>query len=102
MWLFGTEPYGKKRVMWPGWVESKPVNVHRYAYQLLHYQENLPRQIDGVEMEVSHLCHEPRCIRRDHLVFEPKDVNRERDHCKNQNLCTHNHFPFCIFHYAPY
>ena len=71
--------------------ESRLIYTHKLSYLLHNKIRDVPQGT-----EVSHLCHEPRCIRGDHLVAEPHEVNLERITCKKQNRCTYNHYPFCI------
>ena len=65
--------------------------VHRLVYMLEHRRSSLP-----LHLEVSHLCHTPRCVRIDHLTLETKEMNQSRIHCKNQGFCSRNHLPLCI------
>ena len=56
--------YGRKRFGFPG--RARKVNyVHRIAYQLSRCVEELP-----AHLEVSHLCHQKRCIFPAHLTLE--------------------------------
>lgn len=48
--------------------------------------------------EISHICHNPRCVEPGHLVAEAEQINKERNHCKKQNVCTKLHDPNCIIH----
>lgn len=36
----------------------------------------------------SHLCHEPYCVRVDHLILEPQDVNLDRNNCSGPILAS--------------
>ena len=69
--------------------------AHRLVYMLGRRWTSIPVYLDVV-MGVSHLCHEPRCVRFDHLTLEPKEINGDRVHCKNQGVCTGTHLPACI------
>ena len=66
--------------------------AHRLVYQLQNQLLSLP-----IHLEVSHLCHNTKCVRIDHLNLETKEVNDDRRHCKNQGVCTRDHLPHCIF-----
>lgn len=51
----------------------------------------------GGDYHVSHLCHQSRCIRSDHLVVEKPDYNSRRNDCQGRTdgrLCTHR--PQCL------
>jgi hypothetical protein len=52
---------------------GKAVDVHRRVCEKTHG----PRA-SFLEMEASHLCHEPRCIRSEHLVWETRKENFDR------------------------
>lgn len=97
LWVGGPDPktckYGRKKFSFPG-EKSKPVYVHRLAYQLSRNILKLPSE---GKFEVSHLCHNHRCVNPDHLVFESHEANCSRMTCKLQNLCTRGHAPPCIF-----
>lgn len=52
------------------------------------------------ELQVSHLCHEPRCFNPDHLSLEDGPYNRSRMYCvifhtDDRHTCLHS--PCCIF-----
>ena len=55
--------------------------------------------------DLSHLCHETRCISPNHVNYEPKAVNTQRrDICVKKRICdghylddVKNQFPKCIF-----
>ena len=84
--------YGRKRIKYPGYPSSKTEYVHRVAYKLHHKTFELEKSL-----EVSHLCHNHRCINPSHLVLELHEINSSRLSCKVQQKCTHGHTPFCIF-----
>ena len=56
-------------------------------------------------IDISHLCHQPRCIRFDHLSREPHKVNEQRKDCKRSGICEghrdehHLQYKKCILHY---
>jgi hypothetical protein len=57
----------------------------------------------GYQMQVgdesSHLCHYPSCVRPDHLVLEPGDVNKTRACCQLFGHLTEYkcpHVPVCF------
>lgn len=92
VWLgCGSQKYGRKRVKFPGDHASRLVYTHRLCYMLTHRLQQLPENI-----EISHLCHTPRCIRIDHLVPEPRATNADRLTCNLQRVCTKNHYPHCL------
>ena len=82
--------YGRKRFGFPGRAR-KASYVHRIAYQLSRCVVELP-----THLEVSHLCHQKRCIFPPHLTLEERRVNQDRRKCMRQNLCTKDHAPYCI------
>ena len=45
-------------------------------------------------MDVSHLCHMPKCIKPEHLSIEPRQINRSRACCRQEGLCMRDHWPF--------
>ena len=47
--------------------------------------------------DVSHLCHNKVCVNIHHLVCETREINLNRQVCKNRGVCTKNHMPHCIF-----
>ena len=60
----------------------------------------------GGDLQVSHLCHNPLCFKREHLLLESGRVNRDRSKCKGWTwiTCPHGgekfnpcqHSPQCI------
>lgn len=46
-------------------------------------------------INVSHICHNPKCCNLEHLEAEPIDINNNRKICLNSGLCTH-HDPPCM------
>ena len=100
-------------IMWTGghwnrtyygkiWVKSPSgrlcrYRVHRLMHMVAHRLDVLPRIVDGHQMDVSHLCHTPLCIKPELLVFESHAVNMDRLTCKLQHRCTRCHAtPYCI------
>ena len=54
--------------------------------------------------EISHLCHNKRCVNYEHLSYEPKAVNAARNQCCHSRVCiTHQYhdwgivYPNCVF-----
>lgn len=90
--------YGKKSVTWPDGTKSME-RTHRLSYMLSVkvLRDQMPMfNADGERLDVSHLCHNPICIRPEHLHLEPHSVNMERMGCKMRHQCTRNHFPLCL------
>jgi hypothetical protein len=52
---------------------KKTVSSHRFAYML--HTKNFDMSSD---MQVSHRCHNRRCVNIDHLSYEPPNVNQDR------------------------
>lgn len=49
--------------------------------------------------EASHLCHNTKCVRKDHIIFESGEINKSRLCCKlffakNNYRCPHK--PLCF------
>lgn len=88
--------YGKTRTQFPAIsgtsTASQVVYVHRLAYMVSHRVAELPPHL-----EVSHLCHNPRCVEPEHLCLESHEKNSERISCHLQGMCTRLHIPYCIF-----
>ena len=68
----------------------KKLRVHRLVYSLHHFDSvDLPSKNDrGCKVEISHLCHEPRCCNVNHMSLETHQVNMSRLFCKRTGLCT--------------
>lgn len=96
LWLPGVTTYGKVRRRWPGEEDSKVYDVHRWSYMVTRRIRNIPRRTLKKKLDVSHICHDGRCIRKEHLVLELHATNKERDHCFNQGFCCNAHKPHCI------
>ena len=91
--------YGKQRVMFPD--ESKiQIGTHRLAFMVSKglTPSNIPKfgGPNDSKLEVSHLCNEKLCIEVTHLVLEPHEINKERQHCFKQHICTKSHEPNCL------
>ena len=57
--------------------------------------------------EVSHLCHDVRCINRAHLCVEPREVNKSRNFCVKTEVAGRlytncSHTPRCILLITPF
>lgn len=57
------------------------VNAHRAAYIAFSNQFVLP-------FDISHCCHQSRCVNPDHLSHEPNELNVERERCRKAGACT--------------
>ena len=69
--------YGVKPVTWPDG-RVKQERAHRVAYMLKHrlIRDEVPRlDVNGLDMDVSHLCHNQLCITPSHLVLESHSTN---------------------------
>ena len=90
--------YGVKRVLWPNGITTFE-RAHRVAYMADHQvtRFNIARiDIDGHQLDVSHVCHNKLCMNAAHLCLERHSVNKERDHCKCIGRCTGGHYPLCL------
>ena len=89
----GGSGYPRMRVKVAGRVGSIQYGVHQVVYALNSGTAlNLPLH------DVSHRCHNRLCVNMDHLSYEPKVVNAQRNPCRELNQCR-GHLPFlpCIF-----
>ena len=70
-----------------------PVDAHRAVYYGHHANET-PHD----EVEISHRCHNKRCVRIDHLVAESHSENCQRKIChkKGTSGCLGHTGPPCI------
>lgn len=90
--------YGKKSVEWPDGTKCIE-RTHRLAYMLSVkiLKNDLPHVNEhGERLDVSHICHNPICIRPQHLILETHTINMERMGCKMRGICTKGHFPYCL------
>ena len=66
------------------------------AVYILHHRR--PDLIGIPETDqVSHLCHNPRCVRIAHLHLESQEANNRRKPCNFQGQCQGACVPNCIF-----
>ena len=86
--------YGQKRWQPPG-AKSRVEYTHRIAYMLSRGVYDLPGKDEQVD--VSHICHTPRCILANHLVLEAHTINMERRACEMAKKCSGQHEPQCLF-----
>jgi hypothetical protein len=59
--------------------------VHRLA--LIFHKGWTLEDVADRGLDVSHLCHNPLCVRPEHLSYEPHWVNRNRTKCVSLNIC---------------
>lgn len=64
--------------------------VHKLSY----FGHN---KIDYVSegLELSHICGMKRCVNPAHIIAESHQINKERQHCHGQSICS-GHNPPCI------
>ena len=49
--------------------------------------------------QASHLCHNRKCLTKEHIRWEPSWLNQMRELCREAGVCTgHDGAPDCIFH----
>lgn len=66
--------------------------AHRLSY-FIHDNFNLMDH----KLNVSHVCHNELCVRKDHLSLEPQSINNRRKICKNNAECLlHYGYPKCL------
>ena len=99
-WTGGREHgvYGKKSVVWPDG-KKKIERVHRLSYMHAHHilRDEMPnKNSQGERLDVSHICHNPICLKPEHLILEPHSLNMDRMGCRMRNLCTKDHHPHCL------
>lgn len=90
--------YGRKRVTWPDGQKSIE-KTHRLAY--MAHNKILKDQLQktnefGQQLDISHTCHNKKCLNPDHLVNEPHRINMDRNGCYVSGLCSKRHHPHCL------
>lgn len=83
----GRLPYSTLTVTFPGIRGKKTLYSHRFMLMLYLKVENLPKHV-----QVSHICHNNRCVNIDHLSLEPEHVNKDRQICRGliPKRCKHH------------
>ena len=66
------------------------------AVYILHHRRPDLIGIPGTD-QVSHLCHNPRCVRITHLHLESQEANNRRKPCHFNGACQGVCVPECIF-----
>ena len=70
------------------------VYAHVFAYFIKH--QELPSRTPAID--ISHICHHPRCVNVLHLSKEARQINQQRRQCKATRTCIgHGLHPNCIF-----
>ena len=90
LWPGNVNSYGRIRFS----IQGQP--ARRYYVHRLIYMFTTRMDLSDEGVELSHLCHTPRCVRYDHIVPEPHSTNMERLHCKKQGHCIGSHEPKCL------
>ena len=70
---------------------NKMSSIQRLSYWLAH-----PKLSLSPKMHVSHLCHNKRCIKPEHLVYETAKDNCGRRPCARAGQCLGGHAPACL------
>lgn len=71
---------------------STQYGVHQIVYSL-----NFGIPLDRERHDVSHKCHNRLCVNIDHLSYEPRAINVNRNTCKEEHHCRgHGQFRQCI------
>lgn len=92
--------------LWTGPVDKKGYGVHCVKFQgrfvrvqvhrLSYYLHGTPQRLSRSH-HVSHLCHNPSCIKFSHLSYEPPKINNSRQICKKDGECTgHRGYKKCL------
>ena len=95
----GPDGYGVKKMTWPDG-RVKQERAHRVAYMLKHrlIRDEVPRlDVNGLDMDVSHLCHNQLCITPSHLVLKSHSTNMSRHYFVSAQSCIGQHEPPCRF-----
>ena len=79
--------YGVIKYKSPSDFSWKTVNVHRLSFVVF----NKKMFADVKNYDVSHLCNNKLCIKKEHLYAETRAQNRKREICVNRNICN-GHF----------
>lgn len=97
LWQKGLTKDGYGRVRNP-FTKNGEVHAHRLMFMVVNKCKQLPvKDGTGRLLQVSHLCHQKRCINFDHLTLEPNTTNMDRAACNKQQTSTRHHQPHCIF-----
>lgn len=95
---FGAWGLWGKVVNWPDGTITLE-RAHRLSYMLDQriLKEKLPRfSPNGDHLDISHLCHNPKCINPQHLILEPHSINIDRIFCRRIKQCINCHLPYCL------
>ena len=90
--------YGRKRITWPSG-EKCIEKTHRLAYMMYNkiLKYDLPKRNEfNIQMDISHLCNNRKCLNVSHLVYEAHNENMDRMSCFRTGHCSRNHHPYCI------
>jgi len=68
-------------------------NRYLFSYQVAYFG-SYPEVHLTNGYEISHLCHERRCVNPEHLTYEPKLANQQRQECLKFSMCPHT--PRCL------
>jgi len=86
------EEYGRIRASVPGKIKSKVLYAHRIKYKITHPMVTIK------DWDVSHLCHNSRCVNPGHLILESREENNRRNMCKSVGKCLgHGNGQMCLF-----
>lgn len=91
----------KKRGVTYGFVKvsflDKPVTMTAHRAMFLCDHDELKFKT-GAGYHISHLCHNPLCVKVEHLTIERGRVNQSRKRCNAKKVCAgHGNRPKCIF-----
>ena len=87
---------GGQCVLWTGGLKrgygriTKKINGYKhdlFVHQVVWMATQSPTQTSTNGKKISHLCHEKRCINRQHIVVEPMSVNNKRRECNRKKEC---------------
>lgn len=79
------------------WTYAEPTSLVLAAHAVLVMNGHFPREDD----QASHLCHNPWCVRLEHLIWENAGYNMRRKRCQARNKCVCRLNPPCLMKCSP-
>lgn len=88
------QPYSKLCLKFSETGVKKTVRSHRLMYMLFNNRFDIK-----TKEQVSHLCHNCRCVNPQHLSLEPDHINKDRQICRGVvplRCRSHHPHPDCL------